>query len=291
MIDSKPQVSIVLPVYNEEAALRRDLQAIKQAMEASDYPYELLVIDDGSSDRSAEIATAEGAKVVSHGINRGYGSAIRTGILEAAGEIIVTTDADGTYPNSEIPCLLDRLDRHDLVVGARQTEEGSVRFLRGPAKWFIRRLACILTHAEIPDLNSGMRAFRREIAQRYLNLLPAGFSCSATLTMIFLCEGYKVAYVPIDYHPRIGRSKFHPIRDTSNFITLVWRMIFYFNPLRVLGPLSLALLGLTLGKAIYDIMAYRFHIATSTVLLFSLAIQSLVIGLMADLIIKRSRPG
>ncbi|MBI3780728.1 MAG: glycosyltransferase family 2 protein [candidate division NC10 bacterium] len=291
MTDRRPLISIVLPVYNEEAALARDLEAIEQAMRASDYPYEVLVIDDGSTDRSAEIAAAKGARVIHHATNRGYGSAIRTGIREADGQIIVTTDADGSYPHSEIPSLLDRLDRHDLIVGARRSERGSARFLRTPAKRFIRWLACILTRAEIPDLNSGMRAFRKEIAQRYLNLLPPGFSCSATLTMIFLCEGYQVAYVPIDYHPRVGRSKFHPIRDTANFVSLVWRMIFYFNPLRVLGPLSLFLIGLSVAKAIHDLVAYRLHIATSTVLIFSLALQALVIGLVADLIIKRSRSG
>lgn len=290
MNDMTPHVSIVLPVYNEEASLPGDLESIQQAMGASGYPYELLIIDDGSSDRSAEIAAAMGVKVIRHGTNRGYGSAIKTGIRQSAGEIIVTTDADGTYPNREIPSLLKELGRHDLVVGARRSEAGSARLLRRPAKWAIRKLACFLTQTEIPDLNSGMRAFRKEIALRHLNLLPTGFSCSTTLSMIFLCEGYEVAYLPIDYAPRIGRSKFHPIQDTINFITLVWRMIFYFNPLRILGPLGLSLLGLSVGKAIYDVIAYRLHIATSTVLLFSLAVQSLVIGLIADLIIKRSRP-
>ena len=289
-MNPRPLVSILLPVYNEEASLPGDLDATKKAMDASAYSYELLVIDDGSNDRSAEIAASRGARVVRHETKRGYGSAIRTGIGEAAGEIIVIMDADGTYPTSEIPRLLERLERHDLVVGARRGEEGSARFLRGPAKWFIRTLACFLTGAEIPDLNSGMRAFRKEIVDRYLKLLPPGFSCSATLTLIFLCEGYKVAYLPIDYYPRVGRSKFHPIRDTANFIALVWRMIFYFNPMRILGPLGLSLIVLSLGKATYDVIAYRFHIATSTVLIFSLAVQVLVIGLMADLIIKRSRP-
>ncbi len=291
MTDPRPLVSIVVPVYNEEAALSRVLDAIEQAMQASGYPHEMLVIDDGCTDRSAEIAAAMGARVIRHATNRGYGSAIRTGIREAAGQIIVITDADGTYPNSEIPSLLDRLDRHDLIVGARRSEQGSARLLRAPAKRFIRWLARVLTRAEIQDLNSGLRAFRKEIAERYLNLLPPGFSCSATLTMIFLCEGYEVAYVPIDYYPRVGRSKFHPIRDTANFVALVWRMIFYFNPLRILGPLSVFLIALSVAKAIYDMVAYRFHIATSTVLMFSLALQSLVIGLVADLIIKRSRSG
>ena len=287
---AQPLVSIVLPVYNEEAALPLDLEAIDQAMRGSGLPYELLVIDDGSSDRSAEIAVAKGARVIRHGTNRGYGNAIKTGIREAAGKVIVTTDADGTYPNHEIPRLLQRLEDNDLIIGARRTEEGSSRLLRAPAKWIIKRLASLLAQAEIQDLNSGMRAFRKEIAARHINLLPPGFSLTATLTLVFLCEGYRVGYLPIDYYPRVGRSKFHPIRDTANFLSLVWRMIFYFNPLRVIGPISLLLIGLSAGKAIHDVLTYRFHIATSTVLLFSLAVQLLVMGLIADLIIKRSRP-
>lgn len=285
------QVSIVIPVYNEEEAIGNDLDTIIATMEGSSYTYEIIVVDDGSTDRTADIARAKGVKVIQHPINRGPGAARRTGILQARGEIIVMTDGDGTYPNQDIPRLLEYLPAFDQVVGARTIEQGSFRFLRAPAKWFIRNLACYLTGMNIPDLNSGLRAFKREVMLKFLYLIPEGFSCVSTMTLAFLCNGYLVKYVPVDYYKRKGKSKFHPVRDTGSYLLTVVRMVMYFNPLKVFLPMSLFLLSVGFGKMIYDIFAYNFHFAPSTVMLVLTGVHIGAIGLLADLIVTRSLRG
>ena len=159
------------------------------------------------------------------------------------------TDVDMTYPNDEIPMLVKELDGFDHVVGARRTEEGTNRFLRVPAKWFIRKLASYLTETDIKDLNSGLRAFRRDVAMQYVHHLPAGFSCVTTLTMSFLSNGYSVKYVPIDYFPRAGTSKFHWWRDTKRYLLQVVRMTLSYNPLKVFLPIGLAAARARAGQA------------------------------------------
>jgi len=287
---TEPQVSIVIPVYNEEEAIGDDLDTIIATMEGSGYTYEVIVVDDGSTDRTAGVARAKGVKVIQHLINRGTGAARRTGILQARGEIIVMTDGDGTYPNQDIPRLLEYLPAFDQVVGARTSEQGTFRFLRAPAKWFIRKLACYLTGIDIPDLNSGLRAFKREVMLKFLYLLPDGFSCVSTMTLAFLCNGYTIKYVPIDYYKRIGRSKFHPINDTYNYLLTVVRMVMYFNPLKVFLPASLFLILIGTYKLIRDMLVYRtLYFPGVTIMIVLTAIQVTAIGLLADLIVRRSR--
>jgi len=284
------QVSIVIPVYNEEEAIGDDLDTIMATMEGSGYTYEVIVVDDGSTDRTADVARAKGANVIQHPINRGTGAARRTGIVQAQGEIIVMTDGDGTYPNQDIPHLLEYLPAFDQVVGARTSEQGSFRFLRAPAKWFIRKLACYLTGMDIPDLNSGLRAFKREVMLKFLYLLPDGFSCVSTMTLAFLCNGYTIKYVPIDYYKRVGRSKFHPVNDTYNYLLTVVRMVMYFNPLKVFLPASLFLTLIGTVKLIRDMLVYRnLYVPGVTIMIVLTAIQVTAIGLLADLIVRRSR--
>ncbi|TEU19405.1 MAG: glycosyltransferase family 2 protein [Anaerolineales bacterium] len=284
------QVSIVIPVYNEEGAIGDDLDTIIATMKRSGYTYELIVVDDGSTDRTADIARAKGVKMIQHPINRGTGAARRTGILQARGEIIVMTDGDGTYPNQDIPHLLEYLPAFDQVVGARTSEQGSFRFLRAPTKWFIRKLACYLTGMDIPDLNSGLRAFKREVMLKFLYLIPDGFSCVSTMTLAFLCNGYTIKYVPIDYYKRIGRSKFHPINDTYNYVLTVIRMVMYFNPLKVFLPSSFVLFLLGAAKTIYDNFV-NLRIRESDVIMIVVSIVIGMMGLLADLIVvQHKRP-
>jgi glycosyltransferase involved in cell wall biosynthesis len=285
---TEPQVSIVVPVYNEEEAIGDDLDTIIATMAGSGCTYEVIVVDDGSTDRTADIVRAKGVKVIQHPINRGTGAARRTGILQARGEIIVMTDGDGTYPNRDIPRLLEYLPAFDQVVGARTSEQGTFRFLRAPAKWFIRKLACYLTGMDIPDLNSGLRAFKREVMLKFLYLLPDGFSCVSTMTLAFLCNGYTIKYVPIDYYKRVGRSKFHPVNDTYNYLLTVIRMVMYFNPLKVFLPTSLVLLLWGLAKTIYDNTVYR-DIRESDVTIIVISIVIGMMGLLADLIVVQHR--
>jgi polyisoprenyl-phosphate glycosyltransferase len=221
--------------------------------------------------------------------NQGSGTARRIGTQQAKGKVVVWTDADMTYPNELIPELVSQLDdAYDQVVGARKTEAGTYKLFRVPAKWAIRKLAAYLTNTEIPDLNSGLRAFKRSVALPYLRLLPPGFSCVTTITLAFLSNGHQIKYVPIDYFKRAGRSKFHPFKDAYNYIIQVLRMVMYFNPLRVLMPVALTLLAATFAKAGIDLVRHDLRVAGSTVLVGLAAFNIMAIALLADLVVRRT---
>ena len=189
--------------------------------------------------------------------NGGSGTIRRIGTQNARGEFVVWTDADMTYPNERIPefvALLENDESIDQVVGARTSEEGTYKFLRVPAKWVIRKIASYLTATQIPDLNSGLRAFRRSVSLPYLRLLPPGFSCVTTLTVSFLSNNHDVQYVPIQYEKRAGVSKFHFTKDAYRYILQVLRMVMYFNPIKVLMPLALWIMALGFVKLIVDLI-------------------------------------
>jgi glycosyltransferase involved in cell wall biosynthesis len=291
-------VSVILPAYNEELALGDDLDDVRRAMETTRYRYEIMVVDDGSRDKTAAIARSRPwVRLVQHPFNRGNGAARTTGTRAARGRILVFTDADRTYPNGRIPELLAMIDEGaDMVIGARNVEAGTLRLLRTGAKTFIRKLAEFLTGTRIPDLNSGLRAQRRDLSLRYLPILPTSHSWVSTSTIAFLSNGYVVRFLPIDYFPRVGRSTFHPLRDTYNYLSLIIRAVMYFNPLKVFLPLSLFLLGLGTAKyLLYDIL-YRFGLAwpppampAFTLALLFTGLQVAVIGLLADLIVRRTQ--
>ena len=290
---SEPEVdvSVVLPVYNEAGHIEAEVDRIRAALDASDYSYEIIAVDDGSTDGSREeLHRIEGIRLLTFAKNRGSGATRKVGTRAARGRVVVWTDADMTYPNDEIPELVDELEGYDQVVGARRTEEGTMKALRVPAKWFIRWLASYLTRTPIPDLNSGFRAFRREVGLQYLNALPMGFSCVTTITMTFLANGYSVHYVPIDYAERAGRSKFHWWRDTTRYLGQVIRMVLSYDPLRVFAPVGFVLLALGVGKTVYDLADLDWRIATNTLLILFAAFQVFAIGLLADLVVRQTRP-
>jgi polyisoprenyl-phosphate glycosyltransferase len=221
--------------------------------------------------------------------NGGSGTARRIGTGDAYGRIVVWTDADMTYPNERIPELVRMLQEdtsYDQVVGARLSEEGTHKWARVPAKWVIRKIASSLASVKIPDLNSGLRAFRRDVSLPYLRLLPPGFSCVTTITMAFLSNQHAVDYLPIDYAKRSGVSKFHPFRDAYRYILQVLRMVMYFNPLKVLMPFALWLMGIGVAKVIYDVSRYDWHVTTSSLLLIVVGFQIAVLALIGDLVVR-----
>jgi len=290
MKDQDILVSIVVPAHNEEKAIGGVLDEVIDAMEPLDITYEIIVVDDGSTDGSRAVCESRPeVRVISHAYNRGTGAARSTGTRAARGFYIVMIDADGSYPASAIPTMLDDLAECDMVIGARDREMGTLRWLRSAAKNFIKSLASYLTQTKIPDLNSGLRAMRRERVLEFLPILPSTHSWVSTITMAFLSNGYNVRWVPIAYRKRIGRSSFQPIADTYNYLSLVVRASMYFDPLRVFLPVSLAILVIGGGKMIYDIIAYGFHFAPSTVILIVGGLQLAAIGLLADLIVRRSK--
>jgi len=283
-------VSVILPVFNERGHLKAEIDRVRTALSASAYSFEIIVIDDGSDDGSElDLPLIPDIRLIRHSVNRGSGAARRTGTRAAYGRVVVWTDVDMTYPNDEIPWLVDQLEGADHVVGARRTEEGTLKLLRMPAKWFIRKLASYLTETDIKDLNSGLRAFRRDVALQYIHHLPNGFSCVTTLTMSFLANGYSVTYVPINYFPRAGRSKFHWLKDTRRYILQVIRMTLSYNPLKVFLPVGgiLFLVGAT--KLGFDWSSRDFRLSTNTLLVFFAALQVTTIGLLADLVVRSTK--
>jgi len=289
---SVPFVSVVLPVHNEAECLEDEITRIRDGLDASPYTWELVLVDDASTDDSATIADKfPWIRRITFPTNRGSGAARRVGSAAAHGEIVVWTDADMTYPNHEIADLVAALGDADQVVGARESEKGTLRLLRAPTKWAIKKFASVLTKTEIPDLNTGFRAFRREAALPYLSLLPNGFSHVTTITLTMLMDGKRVIFTPITYASRTGRSKFHPIRDTYGYIMQVLRMVTFFSPLSVFMPVGLTLLALGGLKLVYDIIDDPIRVAINTMVLLFAGFQIVVLALLADLVVSRTRHG
>jgi polyisoprenyl-phosphate glycosyltransferase len=288
--DVVPLVSVVLPCFNERDHIEQEVKRIRAALEDAGLTFELICVDDGSTDGTRQVLeTIPGIRTILLPSNQGSGTARRIGTQAATGEVVVWTDADMTYPNERIPELVGYLDdTYQQVVGARTSEAGSYKLLRVPAKWAIRRLASWLANQPIPDLNSGLRVFRRRVAEPYLRLLPPGFSCVTTITLAFLSNGHPIRYVPIEYFRRAGRSKFHPLTDAYNYILQVLRMVMYFNPLRVLMPVGLTLLLATVVKAGVDLVVHHLRVAGSTVLVGLAAFNIIAIALLADLVVRRT---
>jgi glycosyltransferase involved in cell wall biosynthesis len=298
-VDSGPgndalDVTIVLPCYNEQDHVLAEIERITAAMDASPFSYELLAVDDKSTDSTLAVLRAarprfEHLRLMEFPRNGGSGTVRRIGTASARGRTVVWTDADMTYPNERIPEFVQYLIDHpetDQVVGARTSEQGTYKVLRVPAKWTIRKIAEALAGTRIPDLNSGLRAFRRSVSLPYLRLLPPGFSCVTTITMSFLSNQHPVDYLPIGYAKRAGRSKFHFVRDAYRYILQVLRMVMYFNPIKVLMPLALVLLGIGGVKAIVDVFVHSFRITTNAVLLFVTGLIIAAVALLADLIVR-----
>lgn len=283
-------VSVVLPIFNEKGHLRAEIDRIAESLSASKYSFEIIVVDDGSTDGSeAELSKIEGITLIRHRLNQGSGAARRTGTTAARGRVVVWTDVDMTYPNNLIPDLVDAMEGYDHIVGWRQTEEGTLKWLRTPAKWLIRKLASYLSETDIKDLNSGLRAFRRDVAMQYVHELPKGFSCVTTLTMSFLGNGYSIGFYPIEYFPRAGRSKFHWLKDTRRYILQVIRMTLSYNPLKVFLPVGLLLLTLGFVKLGIDWAGRDFKLAANTLLVFFASLQVITVGLLADLVVRATK--
>ncbi len=274
-------VTVLLPAYNEEEAVQKVIDDCRQAMAQTECRYEILPVDDCSTDNTLDLARRRGVRCLARERNQGSGAARKTGIRHARGEIIVMLDVDGSYHAADIPRLLQFFPEYDQVNGARTTEQGSIRFLRIPAKWLIRKLAGYLAGTDIPDLNTGMKAFKRDIMPPYMWVIPDGFSCVTTMTLAFLCNGHRVKYVPTTYFPRIGQSKFHPVRDTFLYVMTVLRMILYFRPMRVFFPLAMVAGTAGVVKSVVDRIVVG-HMQFSDVALLTAAATLLTIGVMAE---------
>src|SRR5579863_8762807 len=278
-------ISIVIPAYNEESGIPLVVAELRRVLGDYSHSIEIIVVDDGSSDATAQAAAQAGARVMRHRSNRGYGAALKTGIAAASCDHVIIIDADGTYPATHIPALLNELEHADMVVGSRVNPGAKIPLIRRPAKWLLNRLANYLTNSRIPDLNSGLRAFRRDIVMQYFPILPDQFSWTTTITLAMHCDKYAVAYLPIDYRARRGKSKIVPW-DAGSFAILVLRTAMLFRPLRVFMPVVLFCLLYGVIKMSID-MARDPNISASALLAFVSALIILLIGMLGDAIASR----
>ena len=278
-------ISIIVPAFNEEGSITEVIDRIQKVWCDCGLPYEIIVIDDGSSDKTFELASSKDIRVLRHTSNRGYGAALKTGIKESKYNWILITDGDGTYPLEQSPSFLEFIPEYDMVVGARIGKNTNIPFMRRPAKWFLRLLAGFIAGTKIPDLNSGLRIFRKDLSLEFSYLYPNGFSYTSTITMAFLTHGYNVKYIPIDYYKRIGKSSIRAY-DFVGFNRLLVKLTLFFKPIKLFSAVSgflflLALFVLFFSKYYLDKV---MDITTIVIMLSSL--QIFLFGLLAELVVR-----
>ena len=279
----KQSFSLVIPVFNEENGIKKFLDEVIDSKRTEKWSCEIIILNDGSKDRTSEILKSfNGIKVLNHVENRGYGAALKTAIKSAKHENIIIIDADGTYPIDKIKVLSNSLKDYDMIVGARNGQNVNIPWVRRPAKKFLNILTNYLSGEKIPDLNSGLRGFKKSIVLNYFHVLPDQFSFTTTITVSMLAESFKVGFIPIDYYTRDGESKIKPAHFFS-FLTLVLRIIYLFNPLRFFLILTSFLFGFAFLKTIHDLLFYGF-ISSSAIIGYILSAQSLFFGVVLDVI-------
>jgi len=292
-ISPKQGISVVIPVFNEKQALGDTFRRLLSIRKQLPPNAEVIFVNDASADGSGAVLEQfakqfpDTFRVADHHRNLGYGASLKTGIESARHEWIAIADADGTYPIDLLVKLIREVDerRTDMLVGKRS--QSGIPGIRKPAKAVLRRFAEYLCGQPIPDLNSGMRLFRRSDARRLKRVLPDGFSFTTTITMALMTEGKKVEYVPIAYRLRTGDSKIRPLRDTMTFSLLICRMAMTFNPLKVFGPVGLIMIlfgGFLLMARMF--LDDPFGVATTIIFLVG-GVQLIGLGLLADLVNRR----
>ncbi|MBE0661620.1 MAG: glycosyltransferase family 2 protein [Bacteroidales bacterium] len=281
-----PVISVVIPAYNEAEGIATLLEKI--VVLGYHQSYEVIVIDDGSSDSTAEIVKKFPVRLLRHHTNIGYGAALKTGIRKAKGKKIIMLDSDGQHDPEYIPKIAALLDEHELVIGERTSDSFQVKNRQGGKK-LIRKVGEYLFDQKLPDFNSGLRGFDRELIKSMLHMMPNGFSFSTTSTMAFIKEGYSIGTLPIMVAERQGRpSNVKFVRDGSKTMLLLFRIIMLFNPLKIFFPFSIIVT--TLG-ILWGIYAYIFvgRFANSATLLTMLGMFLFFIGLIADQIAIMNR--
>jgi glycosyltransferase involved in cell wall biosynthesis len=275
------KISVILPALNEAASIGAMIEGIRRVATERQREdlFEIVVVDDGSTDGTGDVAAAAGARVVRHPYTIGNGAAVKAGMRAAGGDLFVLMDADGQHRPEEIPALLDALGEHAMVVGARRPA-GHANLPRRIANGLYNRFASYVTGRRIPDLTSGFRVVRAGVAQRFLYLLPNTFSYPTTITLACFKTGLPVRYVPIDARKRTGKSKIKLVKDGARFFLIILKIATFFSPFRVFFPLSLLSLALGSGYYLYTYITERRFtnmaslLIVQGVILFALALIS-----------------
>ena len=268
--------SVIVPAFNEEHAVGAIVAGLRGAAEW----LEILVVDDGSSDGTADQAALAGARVVRHPYNKGNGAAVKTGIRQCTGDYVLIVDGDGQHRAADAATLVAGLETYDLVVGARSARSQAT-WTRRSGNALLNWIASYLADRKIPDLTSGFRAARREYLLEFLHLLPNGFSTPTTTTLAFLKAGYSVAFQPVEALHREGDSKIRLFHDGASFFLILLKVITIFSPLRIFLPVSLVSFALGASYALSTI-ATQSHVTNSSVLLIVLSVVIFLIGLISE---------
>lgn len=283
--------TVVMPAKDEGKTVADVVRRVRATMDGTGQPYEVIVVDDGSSDNTAEEAHRGGATVLQHPHNAGYGAALKTGILRAQFDRIVIVDADETYPIDRIPDLVIESDRYDMVVGARQGEFYRESWRKQVSRFLLGGMASWVTGTKIPDINSGLRVFRTALAKQYFHVISQGYSFTTTITLAALSNGYFVKYIPVDYYQRVaGKSKVKLTRDIPRTAQILFQAVVYYNPIKLfLAFAVLSALAALLLWLLYWVT--RLTAVGVTAGLFTVSVVHFVaVGLLADLIRVRHVP-
>lgn len=273
--------TVIIPAYNEAAAIGDLVQRVHSVMHDLGRPYEVIVVDDGSQDDTAAQAEGAGARVIAHPYNIGNGAAVKTGIRNARGDVLVMMDGDGQHAPEDIPRLLEKLGPYDMVVGAR-TPDSDTDAHRDIANQAYNLFATYVCNRKIGDLTSGFRAIKADIARGFAYLLPNTFSYPTTITLASVRSGYSLAYVPIETRRRIGKSKIKLFRDGSRFLLIILKIATFFSPLRVFVPASLLMFLTGFGYGLFKIMALNSRYGPTSAMLMTTAILVFLVGLVSE---------
>lgn len=279
--DFTPEISIIIPAYREEKSIAIVVEKVRQVMDAFDRHYEIIVVNDGSDDETANKAKQAGALVISHPYNIGNGAAVKTGIRKACGKTLVMLDGDGQHSAEDIPQLLEKLGPYDMVVGAR-TDKSETSFNRTIANSIYNLFATYVCKRKIEDLTSGFRAVKAEIARQFVSLLPNTFSYPTTITMAVIRSGYSLTYVPIKTSRRVGKSKIQPLKDGPRFFLIILKIATLFSPMRVFLPVSFFMFFLGLGYGLFKIFILEQRYGPTSAMLMTVSVVIFMVGLVSE---------
>lgn len=277
------KLSIIIPAYNEENSVISVINNIRGVMKKITFPWEIVVVNDGSTDNTKKLLENEGGIIlVNHPSRKGYGASLKSGVKKSEGDFVLFIDADGQQDPEDILKLIKYVDNYDMVVGARTNITSQVRT---PAKKFLAWFGNYVAQYKIPDLNSGFRIIKKTVFENYLNLLPNSFSLSTTITLASLKDRLKVKYIPIKEMPRkSGESKINPVKDFFGFMVLILRLTILFSPLRVFFPISFFLFLVGAVYTTFSVIKF-FYISEAGILLISSSIIIFFFGLLLNKIV------
>jgi glycosyltransferase involved in cell wall biosynthesis len=279
--ESEVDISVIIPAYNEESVIAQVVQRVCATLSTVEQTYEVIVVDDGSGDMTAQAAGRAGARVIQHPYNIGNGAAVKTGIRNARGAILVMIDGDGQHAPEKIPCLLEKVGRYDMVVGARNANSDTALH-RDLANKIYNWLATYVSGRKIDDLTSGFRAIKADLARSFVYLLPNTFSYPTTITLAVIRSGHSLTYVPITVARRVGRSKIKLFRDGSRFFLIILKIATFFSPLKIFVPASMLMFLTGFAYGLFKVLFLGSRYGPTSAMLMTVAVVVFMVGLVSE---------